>query len=96
VLLLVGVLVAALVVARECQQSQVRISEEQAIATARREVDFTPRRTNVRMLRQGITSSPYWFVNLSVPGREPGSTSRLSVVKVDANTGKVVEIVKQR
>jgi NAD(P)H-flavin reductase len=96
VLVIVGVLVVAFVVARGCQQAQVRISKETAIATAKREVDFTPRRTNVRLLRQGLNSKPYWFVNLSVPGRQQGSTRRLSVVKVDANNGKVVEIDRQR
>ena len=95
-LVIVGVLVLAFVVARGCQQSQVRISEEQAIATAKDEVDFAARRTNVRLLRQGLNSKPYWFVNLSVPGQAPGSIRRLSVVKIDANNGKVVEVDKQR
>ena len=95
-LVLIGVLVLAFVVARGCQQSQVRITEEQAIATAKEEVDFMPRRTNIRLLRQGLGSEPYWFVNLSLPGQTPGSIRRLSVVKVDANTGEVVEIDKQR
>ena len=93
---MVGVLVLAFLVARGCQQSQVRTTKDQAIATATRAVDFKPRRTNVRLLRQGINSKPYWFVNLSVPGRAEGSIRRLSVVQVDANTGKVVEIDKQR
>jgi NAD(P)H-flavin reductase len=96
VLVIVGVLVLAFVVARGCQQSQVRISKETAIVTAKREVDFSPRRTNVRLLRQGINSKPYWYVNLSVPGRPEGSIRRLSVVKIDANTGKVVAIDRQR
>ena len=95
-LVILGVLVLAFFVARSCQQSQVRISKDQAIATAKREVDFTPRLTNVRLLRQGVGSKPFWFVNLSIPGREEGSVRRLSVVKIDANTGKVVEIDEQR
>ena len=89
-------LVLAFVVARGCQESQVRITKEQAIATAKLEVDFSPRRTNVRLLRQDLNSKPYWFVNLSIPGRQANTIRRLSVVKIDANTGKVVEIVKQR
>lgn len=96
VLALVGVLVLALVLARGCQQSQVRVSKAQAIATATEAVDFTPRRTNVRVLRQGLGGKPYWFVNLSIPGQAAGSIRRLSVVKIDANNGKVVEIDKQR
>ena len=95
-LVILGVLVLAFFVARSCQQSQVRISKDQAIATAKREIDFTPRLTNVRLLRQGVGSKPFWFVNLSIPGRQEGSVRRLSVVKIDANSGKVVEIDEQR
>jgi NAD(P)H-flavin reductase len=90
------VLVLAFVVARACQQDQVRITKEQAIATARSEVDFTPRRTNVRLLRQGLNSRPYWFVNLSIPGRREGTIRRLSVVKIDANSGEVAGVDRQR
>ena len=82
-------LVLAFVVARGCQQSQLRITKEQAIVTAKRAVDFTPERTNVRFLRQGLSSRPYWFVNLSIPGERPGTIRRLSVVKINANSGKV-------
>lgn len=87
------VLVAAFVVAKSCQQSQVRITKDQAIATAKREVDFTPRIATVRLLRQGLSSKPFWFVNLSVPGRNVDQPRRLSVVKIDANTGKVEEVM---
>lgn len=86
----------AFVVARGCQESQVRISEEQAIATAREQVDFEPRRTNIRLLRQGVGSKPFWFVNLSVPGDAEGTVRRLTVVKIDANTGTVVALDRQR
>jgi hypothetical protein len=95
-LVILGVLVAAYVVAQNCQQSQVRVTKEQAIATAKREVDFTPRIANVRLLRQGLSSRPFWFVNLSAPGRHSEVPRRLSVVKIDANTGKVEEVDRQR
>jgi hypothetical protein len=48
------------------------------------------------LLRHGLNSKPFWFVNLSVPGREGGSVSRLTVVKIDANTGKLEEVDSQR
>jgi hypothetical protein len=90
------VLVLAFFVARSCQQSQVRVTKEQAIATAEREVDFTPRRTQIRLLRQGINSKPFWIVSLSVPGRVEDTFRRLAVVRVDANTGKVEEVDRDR
>jgi len=95
VLAIALVLMAAFVVAKSCQQSQVRVTKEQAIATAKREIDFTPRFTNVRLLRQGLGSKPFWFVNLSA-GRDAHQPRRLSVVKIDANTGKVEDVNRQR
>ena len=50
----------------------------------------------MRLLRQGIESKPYWFVNLWIPGREEGTIRRLSVVKIDANTGTVAGVDRQR
>jgi Peptidase propeptide and YPEB domain len=96
VLVIALVLAAAFVVAKGCQQSQVRVTKEQAIAAAKREVDFSPRITNVRLLRQGLGSKPFWFVNLSVPGRDINQPRRLSVVKIDANTGKIEDVDRQR
>jgi hypothetical protein len=96
VLVIVAVLVLAFVFAQTCQQSQVRISKEQAIATAREEVDFTPERTQIRLLRQGIQSEPFWIVSLSVPGELEDTFSELAVVRVDAHDGKVVEVERGR
>jgi hypothetical protein len=90
------VLLLAFFVARGCQQSQVRITKEQAVATAEREVDFEPRRTQIRLLRQGLTSRPFWIVSLSTPGPQEGTFTRLAVVKIDANTGKVDEVTRER
>ena len=96
ILVIVAVLVAAFFVAKSCQQSQVRVTKEQAIATAKRAVDFKPRITNIRLLRQGLGSKPFWFVNLSVPGPDSDIPRRLSVVKIDANTCKIEDIDRQR
>jgi len=89
---IVAVLVLAFVVAQTCQRSQVRFDKDQAIAKARAEVDFTPRRTQVRLLRQGINSKPFWIVSLSRPGKTPDTFSALAVVRIDANTGKVADV----
>jgi hypothetical protein len=86
------VLALAFVVARSCQQSQVRLTKEQAIERAEREVDFRPTRTAVRLLRQGLNSKPFWIVSLSIPRREREGYRRLAVVRIDANSGKVAEV----
>jgi hypothetical protein len=95
VVLLVALFVVTLVVSRSCQQAQVRITKEQAIASAKARVDFAPRRTQVRLVRQGLNARPYWAVSLSVPG--PNDTfRRLATVRVDANTGEVAAVTEAR
>jgi hypothetical protein len=87
------------VVSRSCQQDQLRVTKEQAIATAKRQIDFEPTRTQIRLLRQGLNSRPNWIVSLSIPRGEPLSTQefkQLALVRVDANTGKVVDVKVQR
>jgi hypothetical protein len=93
-IVVVAVFVLALVVARTCQEARVRVEKDQAIAIAKREVDFVPRETQIRFLRQGIGREPFWFVSLGVPidDRDDGGFSQLAVVKIDANTGKVDSI----
>jgi uncharacterized membrane protein YkoI len=89
------VLVAAFVVAQTCQKDQVRVSKEQAIQTAREQVSFNPERTQVRLLRQGLNSKPFWIVSLSIPGEQEDTFRRLATVRIDANTGKVAEVNKE-
>ena len=90
------VLVAAFVFAQTCQKDQIRISKEQAIATAREQVSFTPERTQIRLLRQGINSKPFWIVSLSIPGPTDDTFKRIAVVRVDANDGKVEDVESGR
>jgi hypothetical protein len=89
------VLVLAFFVARNCQQDQVRLTEEQAIAIAERQVNFEPEQTQIRLLRQGLNSRPYWFVSLSIPGEREDTFRRLATVQIDANTGKVAEVNRE-
>ena len=95
--LVVVLLAVTLVAARSCQQSQVRITQDQAIATAERRIPFEPTHVQVRMLRQGLTSQPFWIVSLSIPREgEPQVFDELAVVRVNANTGKVEDVRIQR
>jgi hypothetical protein len=92
VAVIAGVLVVAFVVAQTCQKSSVRFNKDQAIAKAEKQVDFTPKREQIRFLRQGLNSKPYWIVSLSRPGKRRGTFSELAVVHIDANTGKVTDV----
>ena len=89
------VLVVAFVAAQTCQKSQIRLNKDQAIAKAQGQIDFTPRRTQIRLLRQGVNSKPFWIVSLSRPGTVEGTFSELAVVRIDANTGKVASVRQQ-
>jgi Peptidase propeptide and YPEB domain len=87
-------------VSQTCQKAQIRITKDTAIATAKRQIDFTPTQTQIRLLRQGLNSKPFWIVSLSVPKSGARSTNQefkeLALVRVDANTGKVVDVKVQR
>jgi hypothetical protein len=89
--LLVGLLLLALVVARGCAGAGSEISKEEAIAIAVREVDYRPDRTQVRLVRQGFQSRPFWAVSLSTLD-DRGNPDRVTVVVVDARTREVSEV----
>jgi hypothetical protein len=91
VVLLVVLFAVTLLFAQSCQQAQVRIPQERAVATARAQVDFRPARTQIRLVRQGLNAKPYWAVSLSVPARD-GVPERVATVRVDANNGKVAAV----
>jgi hypothetical protein len=96
VAVIVAVLVLAFIAAQTCQQSQIRYSKEQAIAAAKARVDFTPDRAQIRLVRQGITSEPFWIVSLSIAGEREDEFRELALVKIDANNGKVESVSRQR
>jgi len=79
-----------------CQQSQVRFSKEQAVATARPEAGFTPQRTQIRLVRQGVAGHPFWAVSFSVTAPSGEGYSKLTTVRVDANTGTVAAVNRER
>lgn len=98
--MLVLLFALAFAVSRGCQKDQVRVTKDQAIAAAKRQIEFAPTRTQIRLLRQGIQSRPYWIVSLSIPwarqGNHPSAFKELAVVRVEANTGKVADVKVQR
>jgi len=92
-LVLLGVTIFA---AQSCQQSQIRFSKERAIAMARPQAGFTPERTQVRLVRQGLNGRPFWAVSFSVPGNGPDDYAKLTTVRVDANTGRIEAVNRER
>jgi hypothetical protein len=92
--IIIAILAAAFVVAQTCQKSQIRLNKNQAIAKAEAQVGFTPKRVQIRLLRQGLNSKPFWIVSLSSPGKRIGTFSELAVIRINANTGKVASIMQ--
>jgi len=82
------------VAAQSCQQSQVRLSKEQAIQTAAPRAGFAPERTQVRLVRQGLTGHPFWAVSMSVPAKSGDGYAKLTTVRIDANTGKIAAVTR--
>ena len=89
-MLVVGLFAICLVVAASCQRHQIRITKETAIVTATRHANFRPQRTQVRLVRQGLNGRPFWAISLSIPAKNGNGYERVSVARVDANTGKLV------
>jgi len=92
----VALIAATAIAAQSCQQAQVRVSKERAIATARPEAGFAPDRTQVRLVRQGLTAHPYWAISFSVPAASGDGYAKLTTVRVDANSGKVAAVNRDR
>jgi hypothetical protein len=93
---IVAVLLLAFVASQTCQKSSIRLDKDQAITKATAQVSFKPQHTQIRLLRQGVPSKPFWVVSLSRPGKQPGTFSELAVVRINANTGKVETVDQQR
>jgi len=89
ILILVAVLAFALLASRGCAGGDEKVSQEQAVTTAVGIARFEPDETQVRFLRRGLPSRPYWIVSMyQGTFRQP---TRIQVVTVDAITGEVVD-----
>jgi hypothetical protein len=92
----VVLLAVTFVVAQTCQQRQIRVTKEQAIATARPQAGFEPQRTQIRLVRQGLDGHPFWAVSFSVPAPSGDGYTRLTTVRIDANSGKIEAVNRER
>jgi hypothetical protein len=81
-------------VSRSCQQSQIKVSQEEAVATARAQLGFTPDQHSIRLLRQGLATKPFWVVVFYVRRGEDLVTR--GQVYVDAKSGRVTKVTEVR
>jgi hypothetical protein len=73
------------------ERGGTNVSKEDAVAIAREKIDFEPTDHQVRYLRRGIPSHGYWVVSYYIEKPE-GGYERVTVVLIDASTGKVTEV----
>jgi hypothetical protein len=83
----VAVLVVAFGVARSCGSSAPEVSRDEAVAIAKRQIDYEPDGIQVRNVPRGIDQRRVWAVSLYTgTARVP---RRVTVVEIDAETGDV-------
>lgn len=89
------VLIGAFVVSRSCGVSDIKTSQDEAVAEAKAKADFDPKDTQVRLLRQGIDRHPYWIVSMSTLSPDGQTYAHLAIARVDATSGKIAEFKEQ-
>jgi hypothetical protein len=95
VAVVLAVLVGAFAISRTCGTSDIKTSQDEALATAKAEADFDPEDTQIRLLRQGIDRHPFWIVSMSTLSPNGRSYTDLAVARVDATSGEIVEFKEQ-
>jgi hypothetical protein len=56
----------------------------------------TCQQSQVRLVRQGLNGQPFWAVSFSVPAKSGDGYTRLTTVRVDANSGTVEAVNRDR
>lgn len=95
-LVLLGMVAVAFAVSRSCQRTYVRITEDQAVGIGQREIDFRPEGHTIRLVQRGVPPRRYWAVSYWIRNRSGGGYRKVTVVLVDANTGKVNSVFRER
>ena len=88
---MVALLVLGLVLTRVLGRTDTKVSKQDAIAIARPSVDFKAQGHNIRLVRRGIPPRPFWVISFWIR-KTGGGYSRVTVVLVDANTGRVAQV----
>ena len=91
-LLIVGLLLVLMFWGPLRSCSGVTVPQDEAIATARAEIDFEPDNIEAKVLRQGVTSA--WIVVFTVKDPDGGRDEflRHTSVRVNASTGELMDV----
>jgi len=88
---MVALLALGLILTRGLGRTDTKVSKDDAIAVARPKVDFKPQGHNIRLVRQGIPPRPVWAISFWIR-KAGGGFSRITIVLVDANNGRVMQV----
>jgi hypothetical protein len=86
-----GLLALGFVLVHVVDRPGAKVSQDEAVVIARKQIDFQPEDHQIRFLRRGIPSRGYWAVSFFIR-KEAGGYERVTVVLVDAASGKVTEV----
>jgi hypothetical protein len=90
-LIFAAVVVAALLVARSCGETETKVSHDEAVAIGREAIDFEANYVQVRLIKRGFKSQEVWLVGLAEKEQDGTYVQAVSVL-VDANSGEIIEI----
>jgi hypothetical protein len=88
---MVALLALGLVLTRVLGRTTPKVGKEEAVAVARPNVHFKPQGHNIRLVRQGVPPRPVWAVSFWIR-KAGGGYSRITLVLVDANSGRVMQV----
>ena len=88
---MVALLALGLVLTRVLGRTTPKVSKQEAVAVARPNVHFKPQGHNIRLVRQGVPPRPVWAVSCWIR-KAGGGYSRITLVLVDANSGRVMQV----
>ena len=91
VALMVGLIVIGLVLVKVLGRSTPRVSKSEALEISRPRIDFVPQDDQIRFIRRGIPPHGFWIVSYFIR-KQGGGYKRVTVVVVDAASGKVTEV----
>lgn len=86
--ILLAVLIVAFISMKSCSRQHNNVTQDEAVAIARKAIDFEPDDYQVRYLPQGVPPVYYWAVNFSTVNQN-GQVNHTQVVLVNATTGEV-------
>ena len=88
---MIGLLALGFVLVHVVDRNGAKVGQDEAVAIARAQIDFEPEDHQIRFIRRGIPSRGYWVVSFYIR-KQAGGYKRVTVVLVDAASGRVTEV----